>query len=622
MKKLARDIVSSIVFSSDDKQPRTPPTGKKEQHPGAQGSESHKLPHIMQPKMPLLVTESSLTKSPTPVDLISRQNTGKYLLPPNNENAQPSPAVPSPAVLQIVSPNIVKSPPISQRRAIFGDYWRRKNDEIEIPSSAMNKATTMSAQSTPPPTERLENNGNVEKSLEHKAFAQHDRSDPTMKSTGSLSPPTELALECNAIEEKHLALHSVSTPSFSFAQSDQSCHATSTEKSIRSILRTSSKRRLEENNKRITACFDRDTSESAPVHEPITPRSHIPTVPKAYTVPRSKKNQISAPLVVRFDPCISVTEYPKSSCDRNWFTSEELDEFKKEAIESVKKFSTCYPSAAQARLDGRIDPITSSRKQRALYTNPGLCATDGDIVIGEGSLELRGLLASEIRNILVVNRHSVILSLFQRSLQKMIPHATITTATSGKEAIKLVKSSIIAGSSKSCQGKDGEGETTAQSKSFDIIIVEERLCSRMDLQRHGTNEIHASSYISSDLEGSSYQSAGENQEQTVDLMSGSELLRHIVRLEEACFGPYVRDSHISNNTSEMPSVQNILSDPGQRRSLLIGVISTIGEDCEKLIKGGADLLWGKPPPTMDNSLRNQLLSAILTKRRRATFLCG
>eukprot|EP00978_Attheya_sp_CCMP212_P019613 scaffold55228_cov62-Attheya_sp.AAC.6 len=585
MDKLSRDRVSSIVFSSNDKQPRTPPTGKKEQQPGAQGSsESHELPQIMKPKLPLLVTESSLTKSTPPVDSISRQNSCKYLLPPHNENAQPCPAV-----LQIVSPNGVKSPPISQRRAIFGDYWRINNDEIQMPSSAMNKATTMSAQSNPPPSERLENNGNVEKSLEHKAFAQHDRSDPTMKSTGSLSPPTEVALECNAIEQKHLALHSVSTPSFSFAQSDQSCHATSTEKSIRSILRTSSKRRLEEKqNKRVTACFDGDTSESAPVPEPITPRSHIPTVPKANTVPRSEKSQISAQLVVRFDPCISVTEYPENSRDRKWFTAEELDEFKKEAIESVKKFSTCYPSAAQARMDGRIDPITSSRKQRALYTNPGLCATDEDIVIGDGSLELRGLLASEIRNILVVNRHSIILSLFQRSLQKMIPHATITTATSGKEAIKLVKSSIIAGSSKSCQGKDGEGETTAQSKSFDIIIVEERLCSRMDLQRHGTNEIHASSYISSDLEGSSYQSAGENQEQTVDLMSGSELLRHIVRLEEACFGPYVRDSHISNNTSEVLPVQNILSDPGQRRSLLIGVISSIGEDCEKLIKGGAE----------------------------------
>jgi hypothetical protein len=377
--------------------------------------------------------------------------------------------------------------------------------------------------------------------------------------------------------------------------------------------------------KRITASFDGDAPESAPVHEPIrvTPRSHIPTVPKANTVPRSKKSHMSAqrPLV-RFDPCILVTEYPETSPDRKWFTAEELSEFKKEAIEAVKKFSTCYPSAAQARMDGRIDPITSSRKQRALYTNPGLCATDDDIVIGEGSLELRGLLASEIRNILVVNRHSLILSLFQRSLQKMIPHATITTATSGKEAIKLVKSSIITGSSNSCLGKDGEGETTAQCKSFDIIIVEEQLCSRMNLHRNGTNQFHASSYFSSDLEGSSCQSAGENQEQTVDLMSGSELLRHIVRLEEACFGPYVRDSHISSNSSEMLPVQHILSDPGQRRSLLIGVISTIGEDCEKLIKGGADMLWGKPPPTMDNTLRNQLLSALLTKRRRATFLCG
>jgi hypothetical protein len=42
-------------------------------------------------------------------------------------------------------------------------------------------------------------------------------------------------------------------------------------------------------------------------------------------------------------------------------------------------------------------------------------------------------------------------------------------------------------------------------------------------------------------------------------------------------------------------------------------------DGQKLKESGADLVWQKPPPPMDDKLRNKLISAIVAKRQRASF---
>mmetsp|Transcript_36879 Transcript_36879/g.82962 ORF Transcript_36879/g.82962 Transcript_36879/m.82962 type:complete len:386 (+) Transcript_36879:176-1333(+) len=74
-------------------------------------------------------------------------------------------------------------------------------------------------------------------------------------------------------------------------------------------------------------------------------------------------------------------------------------------------------------------------------------------------------------------------------------------------------------------------------------------------------------------------------------LSGSELLRLLRRMQE-------------------------------RDALMVGVSSSMSEDCEALRKRGtADVLWGKPIPSPSCGLRRTLLNALLTKRGAAVCIC-
>ena len=59
-----------------------------------------------------------------------------------------------------------------------------------------------------------------------------------------------------------------------------------------------------------------------------------------------------------------------------------------------------------------------------------------------------------------------------------------------------------------------------------------------------------------------------------------------------------------------------------RSSLKIGVSVSLGDDCDSLRKGGADLFWSKPPPKPSNCLRNQVMNSLLCKRDKSIFICG
>ena len=50
------------------------------------------------------------------------------------------------------------------------------------------------------------------------------------------------------------------------------------------------------------------------------------------------------------------------------------------------------------------------------------------------------------------------------------------------------------------------------------------------------------------------------------------------------------------------------------RALVVGVCVDQKHDSIKLWKGGADFVWGKPPPPMGENLRNQLISLLVKKR--------
>jgi CheY-like chemotaxis protein len=56
---------------------------------------------------------------------------------------------------------------------------------------------------------------------------------------------------------------------------------------------------------------------------------------------------------------------------------------------------------------------------------------------------------------------------------------------------------------------------------------------------------------------------------------------------------------------------------GYNAPLVIGVSAHLDLDKERLEQNGADIVWPKPPPTMNASLRKDLLRCLLTKRGKA-----
>jgi len=525
-------------------------------------------------------------------------------------------------------------------------------------------------------------------------------------------------------------------------------------------------------------------------------------------VPRGRTSSSGSAASVRFDPRVSVMEYfsddervggggPPASCGKaagasirncsrgvgpprggdeeelraaaaaargdersRWFTPQELDEFKREAIVLAQKFYliSCAYSAERARAEeerahgcgggqshrrgseqererrealkrhmqqqAMLQQQQQQRRRKALFANPALRATEEDRIVFENSREMGLLLASQIRNVMIVDPHDVFLDMFYQYVKRMIPHAGVITVKSGEEALRRIMNAEkrgAAGGNKNRGGGKGEGDrhrnggrthlapTDANAnpknarcaeadEGFDIIIVEERLheC-RMSRESSwagdpSSGESSASpspspspsssfrddggegelpppwspngpesrrqrvhSWTQGDLAPAPWQSAGEEERyrrirhrpaavrggggsrrggrrERVPL-SGSQLLCHIRFMQEQqrCPLPLLReqcaDAAYGGSGSSSPAFPR--RGPGSmadssscpRPSLLIGVSGWLGEDCEKLQRGGADMLWGKPPPVMDNRLRNELLMALLAKRGHPIFIC-
>lgn len=102
-------------------------------------------------------------------------------------------------------------------------------------------------------------------------------------------------------------------------------------------------------------------------------------------------------------------------------------------------------------------------------------------------------------------------------------------------------------------------EHMSSGKRFDIILVEERL-----------KLFH-----------------GQSNNKKERCSSGSELIRTLISL-------------------------------GATHALFVGVSAHLDRDRDALERGGADCCWPKPPPLMDQGLRNHLLKSLLLKRGRAT----
>lgn len=291
---------------------------------------------------------------------------------------------------------------------------------------------------------------------------------------------------------------------------------------------------------------------------------------------------------IAFDPRVWVVEYEQDPMVK-WFSCAELDGFKREAIERIRRrHMKIIPSGT-----GRVI-LTGGRmggSKKAMFSDPALgVGTEGDddasprkaslssmhgkakavipavpsvLPPGEDRRKSQQRLISEIKNVLVVDPYGIFQKLFSKALHSIMGHVIITTASSSEEALKRIAAAKVVFP----MTEDGA------THGFDMIIIEERL-QLFDGRRQNP------------------QAAENHQTQHNTPSSGSALISMI--------------------TNEQETLKSALHPP--RYSLLIGVSAHFDQDEETLKESGADFVWAKPPPNFDESMRLQLLNATLRKR--------
>lgn len=129
---------------------------------------------------------------------------------------------------------------------------------------------------------------------------------------------------------------------------------------------------------------------------------------------------------------------------------------------------------------------------------------------------------------------------------------------------------------------------------FDILIIEERLRSSSLLSGQ---QLASAPHTVNLTPSAPTQAAGDDPKQW-NMSSGSALIRHLVE-------------------SEQQLAESLGRSDNLRSSLFVGVTARLAEHKEKLKEAGADCVWGKPPPEMNSTLRNELLKLLMRKRKSA-----
>lgn len=367
---------------------------------------------------------------------------------------------------------------------------------------------------------------------------------------------------------------------------------------------------------------------------------------------------------VRFDPRVTVTEF-EDPVERVWYDEFELERLKRETILLAQEYMLTHPMEAERYQRAKLDPVTGTYRKRAVFSLPALSAStvssegdESDSGLASRSemsaKELQEVCNSQVKRILIVDPNPAIATLFCKSMTSMFPTAELITAQSAERALKLVNDSLVGSvSSKFEQTRN----------AFDIIVIEqslypyspllasrkrEPLCgeSRTDTGRQsptgqdqraiestvgggggreGTGmtsnnsmpdlSIHASGHSGCHFPellklGSFFQQpeAPSPRKECVrarEPRCGADLIQSIVRLQQQ---QEIAPPSVGSST---PNV----SSPFEWKALVIGVSVQPDRDARILQQAGADVIWGKPIPRVGNALRNQLLKALLAKRR-------
>jgi len=300
---------------------------------------------------------------------------------------------------------------------------------------------------------------------------------------------------------------------------------------------------------------------------------------------------------IRFDPRVWVHEFKRQETENIWFTEKELHRFKQEAVARVRSWHLKHNNMISSGT-GRIistgnTPVCLPGKRgqrphmRVLFSSPALsCEFEEEedeeeakeeskprhsIMSQATVMKIKASIKQQFSSILLVDPHDVVLRLLAKSISAMLPHITITTAHTAKEAHEKILS------------KKRQDHT--RTHGFDIIITEERLC----IQHETEKPLEIAQKQNGDNTSSSYS-------------SGSSLIQRIDK--------DIKDHYVLNDKrNQSPSYP-----------LLIGISTSLNQDMPLFIDRGADLVWGKPPPAMDSTLASELLMLIAQKRNRSDIL--
>jgi hypothetical protein len=279
--------------------------------------------------------------------------------------------------------------------------------------------------------------------------------------------------------------------------------------------------------------------------------------------------------IIRFDPRIWVHEIQCPPVDKIWYNETDMSRFKYEAILRIRKWSSRLikhqnSTAMISTGTGRIlsldrSPTNNGINNRIIYTNPALSCDaeedDEEDICMAHLISLRETaLLTELKSVLIVDSHDIFLNLLGKGLKLMLPHVQIITACTVEQASMQIEK---------FKSKQRGVKVEPCSHGFDLIIIEERLKPHVQPTRQNI--------------------AGQPS------WKGSSLIRKI-----------------NDEIDGMSSFQKYR----KRHPLIIGISAYLEKDKQQLQESGSDMVWGKPPPRMDDKLRMEILKKVMLKRNR------
>lgn len=338
----------------------------------------------------------------------------------------------------------------------------------------------------------------------------------------------------------------------------------------------------------------------------------------------------------------------ENSSSSKWFSAEELNQFKLEALQQAQlmllslpksRLSShlCTANQLQQRRGTNKGGASSGQRvkpsrgrtfpapvespiipRRASFANPILHYTPEDILIMEGSEELASLLRTHIRSLLVVDPSEDLRALFQKYFSYLFPKTKVLTTANAEGALKLIEAAKLMEINTSLHGEENDISCKISCNGFDIIIVEENLKHKrkadIDSDSESLDEMNSDEQQAerSDNVQTHHSNNGSIFTDTL-AMSGSELINLMTKAEKTLL-------HLKSRQDDECFDGTISSR--FRPSLYIGVSLFLSKDGPKFLKSGADLIWGKPPPKIDDNVRNHLITALLKKRGDSVLICS